>query len=209
MSDWSYENQPDYEKAESLYRKALAIPNNDEQETIQKRMGDMLDEKAHPQKREEIWNNRQNIKQKRQQKAMYKVGASVKVKEDRVYSELSSQYGYAHLGEEGIRIQKVLEGVDSQSEWKAFRAWESYLKTKLKIPFDAQVSESQDYGHLRQGDKVQVTQMLGVVEMYGIIAELRYQKQKHQFPLCDLEALNKKSSNYQSLKDYCIWFANR
>ncbi len=289
MSDWSYENQPDYEKAESLYRKASGIPNHDEQDTIQKRIDDMLDKKAHPQKREEIWKNRQRVKQKQQQKEIFKVGNSVKVKEgmpcpdmedliiggwqgrvtevyeyegdsmlsiqwdsltlqnipghyiieseqegwdwcnfnllfedvepasprdtesdvDRVYSELSFKYEYVHLGEEGLRIQKILGGVDSQSEWAAFRAWESYLKTTLKFPFDAEVSEAQDHGHLRQGNKVQVTKMLEVLEMYGIIVELRHQKRKYQHPLCDLEVLHKKSSNYQPLEDYCIWFANR
>ena len=32
---------------------------------------------------------------------------------------------------------------------------------------------------------------------------------KYAIPLCDLEATNKKSANYQLVKDYAIWFANR
>jgi len=34
-------------------------------------------------------------------------------------------------------------------------------------------------------------------------------KKKPVFPLCDLTVVGKKSSNYQPIKDYCVWFANR
>ncbi|MCG3161995.1 MAG: hypothetical protein JMDDDDMK_03223 [Acidobacteria bacterium] len=33
--------------------------------------------------------------------------------------------------------------------------------------------------------------------------------QPGNFPLCDLEATGKKSKNYQLLRDYVVWFANR
>ena len=38
---------------------------------------------------------------------------------------------------------------------------------------------------------------------------LRRERRKYVFPLCDLEVVDKSSSNYQPVKDYAVWFANR
>jgi tetratricopeptide (TPR) repeat protein len=54
MSDWSYENEPDYDRAESLYRQALANPNLEDRGDVQDRLDDLNEEKAHPEKRERI-----------------------------------------------------------------------------------------------------------------------------------------------------------
>ena len=54
MSDWSYENAPDYDRAESLYRRALANPDLEDRGDVQDRLDDLDDEKAHPEKRESI-----------------------------------------------------------------------------------------------------------------------------------------------------------
>jgi len=54
MSDWSYEYAPDYDRAESLYRRALANPNLDNRVYVQERLDDLDDEKEHPERREKI-----------------------------------------------------------------------------------------------------------------------------------------------------------
>ena len=47
-------------------------------------------------------------------------------------------------------------------------------------------------------------------EMRGLLAKVTYEKSKEfGFPLADLEVLDKKSKNYQLIKDYVIWYANR
>ena len=48
MSDWSYQNHPDYDRAESLYRRALKNPDLDNRVYVQERLDDLHDEKEKP-----------------------------------------------------------------------------------------------------------------------------------------------------------------
>lgn len=54
MSDWSYEYAPDYDRAASLYRQALAIPDIEDRGDVQDRLDDLYNEQEHPEKREAI-----------------------------------------------------------------------------------------------------------------------------------------------------------
>jgi hypothetical protein len=54
MSDWSYEYAPDYDRAASIYRQALAQPDLEDRGDVQDRLDDLADEQAHPEKREAI-----------------------------------------------------------------------------------------------------------------------------------------------------------
>ena len=54
MSDWSYEHAPDYTRAESLYRQALAQPDLDDRNDVEDRLADLFDAQEHPEKRERI-----------------------------------------------------------------------------------------------------------------------------------------------------------
>ncbi len=127
-----------------------------------------------------------------------------------VKAKLSSQHGWAALGEEGKRIQKVLAGVDADDEMEALGAWEEHLDANLRLPFEAEVAEFQERSPLRTGAVIIVTGIADVTdEMYGIIVEVKEGRRKLAFPLCDLEATDKKSANYQLVKDYAVWFANR
>ena len=128
----------------------------------------------------------------------------------KIKTQLSSQHGWVSLGEEGKRIQKVLAGIDADDEMGALGAWEEHLDKKLRFPFEAAVAEFQERGPLRDGDKIVVTGNADATdEMYGIIVDVRVGKRKYAFPLCDLEVTDKKSPNYQLVKDYAVWFANR
>ncbi len=128
----------------------------------------------------------------------------------RIKAQLSSQHGWVSLGEEGKRIQKVLAGVDADDDMEALGAWEEHLDKNLRYPFEAVIAEFQERGPLRGGDKVVVTGNADATdEMYGIIVDVRVGKRKYAFPLCDLEVTDKKSPNYQLVKDYAVWFANR
>jgi hypothetical protein len=53
-SDWSYEYAPDYDRAEAIYRQALAIPDVEDRSAVQDRLDDLSDEQEHPEKREAI-----------------------------------------------------------------------------------------------------------------------------------------------------------
>ena len=54
MSDWSYEHAPDYDRAASLYRRALAQPDLEDRGDVQDRLDDLAAEQRHPVKREAI-----------------------------------------------------------------------------------------------------------------------------------------------------------
>jgi tetratricopeptide (TPR) repeat protein len=54
MSDWSYEYAPDYDRAASIYRQALAQPAVEDRGDVQDRLDDLYEERAHPEKRDAI-----------------------------------------------------------------------------------------------------------------------------------------------------------
>ena len=124
--------------------------------------------------------------------------------------QLSNKHGWVSLGEEGKRIQKVLAAMEVDDDLDEFGAWVEHLEKNLRYPFEAVIAEFQERGSLRGGDKVIVTGNADATdEMYGIIVDVRVGRRKYAFPLCDLEVTDKKSPNYQLVKDYAIWFANR
>lgn len=84
-----------------------------------------------------------------------------------------------------------------------------YLDENLNFPIAAVVDETDDFGPIRDGDKVSVKSLPQVADMYGIIAEVRLGKSKYFIPLCELEVADKNSPNYQLIDDYRVWFANR
>lgn len=127
----------------------------------------------------------------------------------RVINELSDKFAWSYLGEEGRRIGEVLAGVDRDDEMAALHAWEDHLTKHVVFPFEAEVSEYQDRGPLQAGDHVTVRGISGVDDLYGIIVRLRYGRRQYDFPLCDLEATDERSPNYQLVMDYAVWFANR
>lgn len=124
-------------------------------------------------------------------------------------AEIDKQSHWLYLGEEGQRIQEVLNGIDPDDELDLLDAWEAYLEKKLSFPFEAEISEYQERGPLRTGERVQVKRIHDTDDLYGIIVEVRRGREKFWFPLCDLEATDRSSTNYQFVKDYAVWFANR
>jgi tetratricopeptide (TPR) repeat protein len=66
MSDWSYEHAPDYDRAASIYRQALAQPALEDRGDVQDRLDDLADERAHPEKRDAIKQTRLQHIQRRE-----------------------------------------------------------------------------------------------------------------------------------------------
>jgi Calcium binding len=127
----------------------------------------------------------------------------------RVKAELEEKHQMDHLGEEGRRIQKVLNSASRKGEMGAFKAWEKYLNANLTFPFEAEVSEWQERGPIKTGERVSVLEIEIVDDSYGIIVSIKTKRGHYDFPLCDLEATPDTSPNYQPVKDYAVWFANR
>ena len=119
---------------------------------------------------------------------------------ERITAELADRHEWDHLGEQGKRIAAVLALEEG---------WESYLQEHLTFPFEAEVDEFQPRGPIQAGDRVRVTGVSMEDEMYGVIADVRLGRRKYAFPLCNLEVVDQQSSNYQIIRDYRVWFANR
>lgn len=126
-----------------------------------------------------------------------------------IVEELSKKYAWVYLGEEGQRINQVLAGVDPDDEMAIVETWEGHLQKNLAFPFEAEVDEYQDRGPLRTGDRVTVRGIVDVDDHYGVIVRLRCRRRQYDFPLCDLEVTDKHSPNFQVVRDYVVWFANR
>jgi len=122
---------------------------------------------------------------------------------------LSEQHYWDSFGKSGIRISNVLEGLNPKDEMKCLRAWDQYLERELSFPIQAIVSESADNWIINSGDIVQITLLSEIVDMYGILATIRLNQKSFEYPLCDLEVMDKKAKNHQLIQDYCVWFANR
>ena len=128
---------------------------------------------------------------------------------DQVKAEIEDAHQMDHLGEQGRRMQQILNSADRKGEMGRFKAWEKYLKANLTFPFEAEVSEPQERGPIRTGERVSVLGIEIVDDSYGIIVSIKTKRGHYDFPLCDLEALPDTSPNYQPLNDYIVWFANR
>ncbi len=126
-----------------------------------------------------------------------------------VIKELEKKRAWSWLGEQGRRIQQVLASADADDEMAALEAWEEYLAGSLTFPFEAEIYEWQERGPFQAGDRVKVTGIDLVDDLYGIIVDLRRERIKYAFPLCDLEVVAEDSSNHQIVEDYRVWFANR
>lgn len=128
---------------------------------------------------------------------------------ERARKELGKQYHWVHLGEEGKRIHQVLAGADLDDEMHLLHRWEEHLARHLIFPFEAVIAELPERGPLHGGDKVKVWGIELVDDSYGVIVGVRRGREKFAVPLCDLQVTPKNAPNYQMVKDYVIWFANR
>jgi Calcium binding len=123
--------------------------------------------------------------------------------------QIQAGHTWDNLGEEGKRIQQILGDVDPEDEWAILEAWEAHLSEVLKFPFEAEVAEFQEKGRFRVGDQVMVQEITDIDDLYGLLVEIKFKREVRVFPLCDLKAKDPKSSNYDPVHAYAVWFANR
>lgn len=123
--------------------------------------------------------------------------------------KLSDKHYWDSLGSEGIRISKILDNVNPKDEMKCLQKWVEYLDNELSFPIHAIVSDSEDNWLIKSGDRVIIKSLPHIVDTYGIIASIRLNDKKYEFPLCDLEVIDKTKSYFQLIHDYRTWFSNR
>ena len=126
-----------------------------------------------------------------------------------VIAELESQTSWLYLGgEQGKRIQAIVNRAVGHNELAVFRAWHAYLEEHLVFPFAATVEEYQR-GPVRQGARVTVQAITFLDETYGTIVAVKHKHGVNELPLCDLKATEADAETLQLVEDYAVWFANR
>ena len=125
-----------------------------------------------------------------------------------IRKKIQAKHYWDYLGASGKIINQVL-AMESDDHWAAFNAWEKYLAENLSLPFDAEISEHQSSGVLKQGDKITIHGITGNEGSYGVIVEIKLERKIYHFPLCDIESLDKSSLNSRLLYAYRNWFGNR
>jgi hypothetical protein len=92
------------------------------------------------------------------------------------------------------------EGILVEIEWDSIT---------LRALTEDYIRQSEEEGPLKIGDRISVRGIDVVDDLYGVIVNVTFGQRKYAHPLCNIEALDKKSSNYQNVYDYVVWFANR
>lgn len=126
------------------------------------------------------------------------------------HEEIETKYRWAFLGEQGTRIQTVLDTANQERFKGEFEAWEVYLKGKLKFPFKAEVFDVQVDVKLKEGDEVTVTGLSAIDEDLGVMVKVQMPKKKDgvDFPLSDLEMIEESDANFIPIDDYLVWFSH-
>lgn len=103
---------------------------------------------------------------------------------------------------------EIFKGVNVQDELALLDKWEEHLSEELQLPFEVEVVET-DRGGLRFGTKFKLLDLDDYDDKYGIFGIGKGEMGAITFPICNLEATDKKSNNYGLLRNYVVWFANR
>ena len=123
-----------------------------------------------------------------------------------VYMEISNQYTWAFLGEQGQRIQSVLGDIDEDDETAALEAWENHVRRHLKFPFEAIVAEYPVYEELEPGERIEVLGIKGIDENFGILMLVEAGDSIGIVPLMGMEVGEQDTTNFQYIDDYITWF---
>ena len=107
------------------------------------------------------------------------------------------------------RIKKnVLTGVLTKNTDIQLDVWLGYLEEELIFPFKASIQDSESF-ELQLNDSVNVKQIEGFEDLYGVLLEIRKGRKKYVFPLCDLEVVDKQSRNRYIIDAFLEWWKEK
>src|SRR5260370_30390507 len=103
-------------------------------------------------------------------------------------AEVESQTSWLYLGgEQGQRIQAIVNRAQGHDELAVFRTWHAYLEEHLVFPFAAIVEEYQR-GPVRQGARVSVLAITLLDGTYGTIVAVEHKREVNKLPFFGLKA---------------------
>lgn len=119
------------------------------------------------------------------------------------------------MGEQGLRIRKILWGIEMGHFYKEANAWYQFLKRQITLPFKAKVDRKHFSSAFQGGDELLV---LGVLpcesDEFGthieLMAYISFKGHLSYFPLKDLSVLPRNQNNtyVELIEDYKRWFLN-
>jgi tetratricopeptide (TPR) repeat protein len=118
----------------------------------------------------------------------------------------AAQFPWAYLGEQGRRIQAVLQGVDPDDDLASFQAWDAHLRQHMQLPFTAEVSDPLEVDWLEADDRVKVVAFEALDEEWGVRVRVAKGEQQASLALSDLEFSTGKKINEELLDDYLTWY---
>ena len=120
-----------------------------------------------------------------------------------------THHHWDHLADLNPGISDLLGPLGKADSLTYLHAWEEHLGQVLRFAVEARVEEQLRRGPVQVGDIVQILGIADVDDLYGLLVNVRLDRRSYTLPLCDLEATDHTSANYQPLNDYVVWFANR
>jgi len=109
--------------------------------------------------------------------------------------------------EKSIKYGKLFHGINRDNYNEIYKRWAAYLSENLTFPIETIVVEA-ERGRIKNGAQIKLLAIDDYDDMYGILGIGKYAREAVSYPICNLEAIDKKSKNYELLRDYVIWFAN-
>ena len=109
------------------------------------------------------------------------------------------------LSDQEKRIDNVLKDCDGWTvSSETVDAFHDYLSEQLELPCEV-ISIEDDKKYLLYGIEDSGDTMYGLT---GNVKLLSDKRRKLVLALCDLEAIEKGSKNFELLDDYSVWFCN-
>ena len=128
---------------------------------------------------------------------------------DTIYNERMAFHRWDHLADLNPGISDVLGPLGEVDESDYLSAWEEYLSEALTFPFAARRDEALTSSPVKEGTVVKVVGLADSEDRFGLLAHVHVGRSRYVLPMCELEATDPHSPNYQPLNDYVVWFANR
>ena len=105
-------------------------------------------------------------------------------------------------------IKKVLDTAKSEKRKHIEQAWFDYLKEHLEFPFEAEVQLYSYSEVFSDGDIVNVKDLDNLIDMYGMMMKVKFERKTYYIPLVELDLIDKKSKNHKIINAFLEWSGN-
>lgn len=105
-------------------------------------------------------------------------------------------------------LKAVLKNAKSRKRDHIEYAWFDYLEENLSFPFEAEINLYSYSEVFKDGDIVKVIGIDNIIDLYGLLLNVKKGKRKYSVPLAELILLDTESRNFEILEAYQEWADN-